>query len=190
MIAVSSGAWAWRRPLCSTALRAATMPNWAARSVAVAVPVDMYWRGSKSTTWAIWVKRTPGWPAGAVGKGPMGAIPVMPEKSEWRKSSTVLPMGVTQPKPVITTRFTSTGSPRSRAVELRCGHVGWRLVFAELVDAAYDVAYGLEGAECVVWDFNIEGFFDFEGDVDLIERVNVELLEGGVEVDRVGRDVL
>jgi hypothetical protein len=75
-------------------------------------------------------------------------------------------------------------------VELRCDYVGWRLIFAKLVDSAYDVAYGLEVAECVVWDFDLESFFDLEGDVDFIERVDVEFLEGGVWGDRVGGDAL
>ena len=75
-------------------------------------------------------------------------------------------------------------------MELRCGYVGWRLVFAELVHAADDVADGLDAAERVVWDFDLECFFDFKGDVDLIKRVDVELVEGGVQGDRVGRDAL
>ncbi len=67
--------------------------------------------------------------------------------------------------------------------------VGWlRGVLA--MTPVDDVAYGFEVAECVVGDFDLEGLFDFEGDVDLIEGVDVELVEGAVEGDRVGRDAL
>ena len=40
----------------------------------------------------------------ASGMDSMGAMPVAPEKSDVRKSSTVEPIGVTQPRPVTTTR--------------------------------------------------------------------------------------
>ena len=70
------------------------------------------------------------------------------------------------------------------------GGSGGGFLLAEHDDSVDDVAYGSEVAECVVWDFDLEGLFDFEGDVDLIERIDVELLEGGVEGDRVGRDAL
>jgi len=52
------------------------------------------------------------------------------------------------------------------------------------------VGYGVEGSEGFVGDLDGEGLFDFEGDVDLVERVDVELVEGAGECDGVGRDAL
>ncbi len=44
---------------------------------------------------------------------------------------------------------------------------------------AFDhVAYGFDGAEGFVGDVDVEGLFDLEGDVDLVEGVDVQLLEG------------
>ena len=46
-------------------------------------------------------------------------------------------------------------------MELGCSYAGcWGLVFAELVDAAHDIAYGLDAAERVVGDFDLEGLLD------------------------------
>ncbi len=59
-----------------------------------------------------------------------------------------------------------------------------------LLDADDHVAYGLEGAERIVGDLDVEGLFDLEGDVDLVEGVDVELFEGAGERDGVGGDVL
>ena len=56
--------------------------------------------------------------------------------------------------------------------------------------AFYHVANGADGAEGVVWDFDVEGFFDLEGDVDLVEGVDVEFIEGAGKGDSVGRDAL
>jgi hypothetical protein len=61
---------------------------------------------------------------------------------------------------------------------------------AEFGDTIHHVAYGLDGAECVVGDFDVEGLFDFEGDVDLVEGVDVEFVEGAGQRDSVGRDAL
>ncbi len=61
---------------------------------------------------------------------------------------------------------------------------------AELADAVDHVAYGLEGAQGFVGDLDVEGLFDLEGDVDLVEGVDVELLEGVVERDGFWRDTL
>src|SRR5256885_2279227 len=57
-------------------------------------------------------------------------------------------------------------------------------------DAVDHVAYGSDGAEGLVGDIDVEGFFNFEGDVDLIERVDVELFEGAGDGDGVGGDTL
>src|SRR5690348_14886113 len=192
MIAVSSGEWASSRFVCSTALRAAAMPSCAARSVAVAVPVDMNWSGSKPFTRAICVKRTPGLPSGAPSTLPMGAMPVMPEKSEWVKSSIVLPMGVTQPRPVTTTRFT-IGCLLLE--ELGCGAGGIAggscgLLLLEHFDAFDHIADGLQAAERVVGNFDVEGLLDLERDVDLVERVDVQLFKRAVQSDGLGRDAL
>src|ERR1700733_9499547 len=61
---------------------------------------------------------------------------------------------------------------------------------AEFGDAGDHVAYGFDGAEGVVGDFYVEGLFDLEGDVDLVEGVDVELVEGAGQCDGVGRDAL
>ena len=53
------------------------------------------------------------------------------------------------------------------------------------MDAFDHVAYGFDGAEGVVGDLDAEGFLDFEGDVDLVEGIDVELVEGALEGDGV-----
>ncbi len=60
----------------------------------------------------------------------------------------------------------------------------------ELCDAFDHVAYGAEGAERFVGDLDVEGLFDLEGDVDLVEGVDVELVEGAGQGDGVRRDAL
>src|SRR5258708_558271 len=60
----------------------------------------------------------------------------------------------------------------------------------EFGDAFDHVAYGAEGAEGFVGDLDVEGFFDFEGDVDLVEGVDVELVEGAGQGDGVRGDAL
>jgi len=40
---------------------------------------------------------------------------------------------------------------------------------AEFADAVDHVAYGFDGAEGIVGDFDVEGLFDFKGDVDFVE---------------------
>jgi hypothetical protein len=57
-------------------------------------------------------------------------------------------------------------------------------------DAVDHVAYGLDGAECVVGDLDVEGLFDLEGDVDLVERIDVEFVEGTGQRDGIGGDAL
>ncbi len=57
-------------------------------------------------------------------------------------------------------------------------------------DAFDHVAYGAEGAEGFVGDLDVEGLFDLEGDVDLVEGVDVELVEGVGERDGVRGDAL
>ena len=68
-----------------------------------------------------------------------------------------------------------------------CG--GW-LSGGEFGYAVDHVGYGVEGSEGFVGDLDGEGLFDFEGDVDLVEGVDVELVEGAGESDGVGRDAL
>src|ERR1700733_10475760 len=60
----------------------------------------------------------------------------------------------------------------------------------EFCYACDHVAYGAEGAEGFVGDFDVESFLDLEGDVDLVEGVDVELVEGAGKGDGVRRNVL
>ncbi len=60
----------------------------------------------------------------------------------------------------------------------------------EFGDAVDHVAYGPDGAEGFVGDVDVEGFFDLEGDVDLVEGVDVELFEGAGKRDGVRGDAL
>jgi hypothetical protein len=60
----------------------------------------------------------------------------------------------------------------------------------ELRDAFDHVAYGAKGAERFVGNFDVESLFDFEGDVDLVEGVNVEFVEGAGQGDGVRRNAL
>src|ERR1700722_1104193 len=106
-------------------------------------------------------------------------MPVALVKSEVRKASMVLPMGVMQPRPVTTTRFTR--SP----MWLGCGDGSRRLGGDEFLDAFDHVAYGFDGAEGVIGDLDGERLFDLEGDVDLVERIDAELIEGALEGDGV-----
>ena len=126
-------------------------------------------------------------------------MPVAPVKREVRKSATVLPMGVMQPRPVTTTRFNaaplaiSISSYKSQGSCVRAvsgGGGGRRFGGVEFGHAVDHVAYGFDGAEGVVGDLDVEGFFDLEGDVDLVEGVDVELFEGAGERDGVGGDAL
>src|SRR5947209_5469027 len=97
-------------------------------------------------------------------------------------------MGVMQPSPVMTTRFTSRdGSLLLRRCGGGSGALGG-LLRNQPLDAANNVTYRTEGAECVIRDSDVKGFLDFERDVDLIERIDVELLEAGLRGDGVGGD--
>jgi hypothetical protein len=58
----------------------------------------------------------------------------------------------------------------------------------EAVDSGDDVAYGAEGVEGVVGNLDGEELFDLEGQVDLVEGVDVELFEGGGRGDGVWRE--
>ena len=60
----------------------------------------------------------------------------------------------------------------------------------EFGDAVDHVAYRSDGAEGFVGDVDVEGFFDLEGDVDLVEGVDVEPFEGAGKRDGVGGDAL
>jgi hypothetical protein len=60
----------------------------------------------------------------------------------------------------------------------------------EFGDAVDHVAYGLDAAESFVWDLDVEGLFDLEGDVDLVEGVDVELVEGRGQRNGVRGDAL
>src|SRR5271170_309526 len=60
----------------------------------------------------------------------------------------------------------------------------------EFGDAVDHVAYGLDGAEGIVGYFDVEGFFNLKGDVDLVEGVDVELVEGAGQRDGVRGDAL
>jgi len=62
-----------------------------------------------------------------------------------------------------------------------CGEFGY---------AVDHVGYGVERSEGFVGDLDGEGLFDFEGDIDLVEGVDVELVEGAGERDGVGWDAL
>jgi hypothetical protein len=79
---------------------------------------------------------------------------------------------------------------------LLCGYVnglgghGGCFFFLEHFDAADYISYGFKIAEGIVGDLDGEGFFDLEGDVDLVEGIDVELLEGGVEGDGVRGNAL
>src|SRR5271170_794716 len=98
-------------------------------------------------------------------------MPVVPAKREVRKSATELPIGVMQPKPVTTTRFTtdplavSVPSYKSLAAEAVCGSGGgggWRLGGVKFGDSGDHVADGFDAAEGVVGDLDVECFFDLE----------------------------
>jgi len=71
---------------------------------------------------------------------------------------------------------------------LLCG--GGGRVGGEFGYAVDHVGYGVERSEGFVGDLDGEGLFDFEGDVDLVEGVDVELVEGAGERDGVGWDAL
>jgi hypothetical protein len=73
---------------------------------------------------------------------------------------------------------------------LRGGDGGWGGGGAESGDAFDHVAYSAEGAEGFVGNLDGECFLDLEGDVDLVEGVDVELVEGAGESDGVRRDAL
>src|SRR5206468_3893453 len=86
----------------------------------------------------------------------------------------------------------SKGKKRKGRKKSRCplfgggGDGGGGFCGLEFGDAIDHVAYGFDGAEGFVGDVDVEGFFDLERDVDLVERVNIELLEGAGERDGIG----
>jgi hypothetical protein len=61
---------------------------------------------------------------------------------------------------------------------------------AQFRDAFDHVADRAECTERFVGDFDVKCLFDLEGDVDLVEGVDVELIEGAGQRDRAGRDTL
>src|SRR5271154_2569138 len=127
-------------------------------------------------------------------------MPVTPLKREVRKSATELPMGVMQPRPVTTTRFNAAPLAISLLVINQWGRKAWRLLRggdgggrvggAEFGDAFDHVAYGFDGAERVVRNLDVEGLFNLKGDIDLVEGIDVELVEGAGQRDGVGGDAL
>ena len=125
-------------------------------------------------------------------------MPVIPLKREVRKSVTELPMGVMHPRPVTTTRFNAAPlgdssfsyKSRGRSGFASGGGGGGGLDGVEFGDAVDHVAYGFDAAESFVGDLDVEGLFDFEGDVDLVEGVDVELVEGRGQRDGVRGDAL
>jgi len=82
------------------------------------------------------------------------------------------------------------GVPGNRKNALGCGDGSGRMVFAELSDTLHHVADGLDGAEGLVRDLDGKCLFDLEGDVDLVEGVDVEFVEGAGEGDRVRGNAL
>src|ERR1700687_5795590 len=62
---------------------------------------------------------------------------------------------------------------------------GGRFRGLECGDAVDHVAYGSDGAEGFVRNVDVEGLFDLEGDVDLVEGVDVEFFEGAGKRDGV-----
>ncbi len=122
----------------AAAWRAATMAKWVVRSVAMTMPESRCWRGSKSLTAAVRgeaealgfaggfgvgreggdaagpvedggaVKRRALGFAGGFRVGREGGDAAGPLKMAVRKAATLLPIGVMQPRPVTTTRFTSS----------------------------------------------------------------------------------
>ena len=86
----------------------------------------------------------------------------------------------------MTTRFTSEAGSFTYDVAAAAGGAVPALA---ATSCSNDVAYGLERAERIIGDRDVECFFDLEGDVDLVERVDVQLFKGGIEVDGIGGDV-
>jgi hypothetical protein len=60
----------------------------------------------------------------------------------------------------------------------------------EFGDAVDHVAYGSDASQGFVGDVDVEGLFDLEGDVDLVEGVDVELFEGAGKRDGIRGDAL
>ena len=54
---------------------------------------------------------------------------------------------------------------------------------AELSHASDHIADSFDRAESFVGNFDSEGLFDLEGDVDLVEGIDIELVEGAVQSD-------
>jgi hypothetical protein len=73
-------------------------------------------------------------------------------------------------------------------LEIVCGGGYGFLLQAD--DAIDDVADRLERGDGVVGNLDIEGVFDLERDVDLVERVDLQLVEGLVAGYRFFRDEL
>jgi hypothetical protein len=76
-----------------------------------------------------------------------------------------------------------TGRKGGRGDLVGCGG-RWSDGGSKAGDAFDHVAYGLEGPESVIGNLDGEGLFDLEGDVDLVEGVDVELVEGAGQSDR------
>ena len=61
---------------------------------------------------------------------------------------------------------------------------------AEAGDAFDHITNGLEGAKGFVGNLDGESFLDLEGDIDFVEGVDAELVEGAGEGDGAGGDAL
>src|ERR1700692_513027 len=147
MTAMSSGAWCCMRPACRAASRAATTAYCAVRLVEVTTPEARCWSGSKPEMEAIWLKRRPLEPSMASGRRPKGAMPLWPAHMDCSKAGTVRPIGVMQPRPVITTRFNGSNSWGQLANGCDgCEGSG----VAQAGDAVDDVTDGHEAAQRIV----------------------------------------
>src|SRR6202051_3318206 len=114
---------------------------------------------------AIWLKRRPLLSSTASGSRPKGAIPLRPWKRESSNSGTFKPMGVTQPRPVMTTRFNRVellGKWEIRLLEQLADGCGG-LDGGGLTQAHHsidDIADGPQAAQGFVGDGDAEDLFD------------------------------
>src|ERR1035437_5752113 len=168
------------------------MPNWALESDDTMTPEVRCWAGlctgSKSRTFAVVLKRSPGSGESAPRKlGSKGAMPVRPAYSESRNVSTELPIGVMHPKPVTTTRINessllgpharATSQPASgrRRIRRRCS--------AQALHAADHISHWLQRVEAVIGNLDAKHLLHGEAEVDFVQRINLQCVERAVHPD-------
>src|SRR5581483_10519038 len=143
------------RPASSYAMRAAAIPYCANRTGGV-TSSGKYSAGSKPFTSAATLHGN-----GAGSNRVIGAIPSTPSRRPCQNALTPMPIGVTAPRPVMTTRRPA-------------------------LDQRQHVRHRLQPGQFLLGDLDLEPALDRDGELDRVQRVQPQVLHE----PRLGRDLL